>query len=164
MSQTDHYSLEPGHIFFSSGNHVIRTVLGSCVAVCLWDRELGYGAMNHFLYPRIFDRTRATARFGNVATLKLVTMMQGAGSSAACMTAQIYGGAFPEGARGHNVGVDNVEVARRVLRKHAVRIVSEDVGGVLGRKILFDIQTGHVAVLKVNQLRLGDWAGEVWGK
>lgn len=163
MNEIAHYSLEPGHIFLSSGSHVIRTVLGSCVAVCLWDTALGYGAMNHFLYPRTSDKSQATAQYGNVATLKLINMMAGAGVSEKTMVAHIYGGSFPEGAKGHNVGVDNIEVARRVLKKKAIKVVSEDVGGTMGRKILFDIQTGHVAVLKVNQLRRSDWIDDVWG-
>ena len=151
------YCLEPGYIFFSKQAIVIRTVLGSCVSVCLWDRKLRYGGMNHFLYPEIYEATKATPQFGNVATTALLNIMEEAGCKRQDLAAQIFGGGYPEETSGTNIGRENVNIARRILSRKGITVVSEDVEGTLGRKILFDLKTGHVAVLKVHKVRNSDW-------
>lgn len=39
----------PGEYFVSDENLVIMTVLGSCIAACLWDSRSRVGGMNHFM-------------------------------------------------------------------------------------------------------------------
>jgi chemotaxis protein CheD len=151
------YHLEPGYIYFSRVPAVVRTVLGSCVAICLWDRRRSFGGINHFLYPFTKHRKEATPKFGNVAVSTLLRIMEEAGSLRSDLRAQIYGGGYPEGAEGPDIGAENVRVARRMLNRKGIRIVSEDVGGNLGRKIVFDTASGHVAVLKVGNIRKSDW-------
>ena len=154
------YYLEPGHVYFSRHAANIRTVLGSCVTVCLWDRRLKCGGMTHFMYPSVHVRDQATSKYGNVAVLALFKMMKKAGCRNGDIEAQIFGGAHPEGTNGNNgnnVGGENVRVARAVLERNSVPVLSQDVGGVMGRKIVFDTGTGDVAVLKVHKIRDADW-------
>jgi chemotaxis protein CheD len=98
-------------------------------------------------------------RFGDVAVPGLVAMMRDLGSRLEDLTAQVFGGATRTGTGGRTPGGRNAEVARRELAGKGIPVVSEDVGGVMGRKLLFDTQTGEVAVLKVHRLRDGDWFG-----
>lgn len=151
------YYLHPGHIYFSRTPAVISTVVGACVAVCLWDRKLRRGGMNHFLYPIARDAARATAQYGNAATGELVRIMLDAGSRRPNLIAQIFGGGAPEGIQGHDIGRENVEAARKVLERHRINIASQDVAGSLGRKIVFDVESGHVLILKVHEIREDDW-------
>ena len=151
------YQLEPGYIYLSRVPSVVKTVLGSCVAVCLWDRKLSFGGMNHFQYPHTSRQSEATARYGNVAISTLVRMMEESGSRRRDLVAQIYGGGRPEELRGRDMGAENVEFARRLLSRKGIKVVSEDVGGTLGRKIIFDTASGRVAVLKVDSIRQSDW-------
>jgi chemotaxis protein CheD len=151
------YHLEPGYIYASSRGDVIRTVVGSCVAVCLWDAKHRMGGMSHFLYPSIDDRAKATAKYGNVAVPALVRMVLDCGGEKPHLTAQIYGGAKLTVSDNEGVGVENIEMAKKVLSEKAIPVISEDVGGNMGRKILFDTISGQVAVLKVHRLRTGDW-------
>ena len=151
------FYLEPGYVYFSRRAANVRTVLGSCVTVCLWDRRLKCGGMTHFLYPSVHEPERATAKYGNVAVLALVKMMKEAGCRNGDLVAQIFGGAYPEGSNGNSVGGENVRVAHAVLERKEVPVISQDVGGMMGRKIVFDTGTGHVAVLKVHKIRDADW-------
>jgi chemotaxis protein CheD len=151
------FYLEPGYICCSPAQPTLHTVVGSCVSVCLWDRELKYGAMNHFLYPATTDPEKATPTYGNVATTELVRMMLDSGSKIENLIAQILGGASPDPGASNPVGPRNVESARRALRRHGITIGSEDTGGVMGRKVVFDTRTGHVMTLKVHQIRQEDW-------
>lgn len=152
------YYLEPGHICCSPVQPTLHTVVGSCVSVCLWDRVLKYGAMNHFLYPATNDPNQATPVYGNVATAELVRMMVESGSKKKDLVAQILGGACPDPNRDHYIGLENVRIARQVLERKGVAIVSEDTGGIMGRKVVFDTRTGHVMTLKVHRIREEDWA------
>lgn len=138
---------------------LIRTVVGSCVAVSLWDRKRKWGGMNHFLYPEVDEGERRTAQFGDVAVPGLVAMMRDLGCRLEDLTAQVFGGATRMESGGHTLGGQNTDLARRELAGKGIPVVSEDVGGVMGRKLLFDTRTGEVAVLKVHRLRDGDWFG-----
>ena len=155
------YFLEPGYIYCASEPASVHTVVGSCVAVCVWDRRLHIGGINHFLYPGTSERSEATACYGNVATMALLGMMEEAGCRRHNLLAQILGGAARMTHPGESLGRENVEAARAVLRKRRVTICSEDVGGNMGRKIVFDTVTGHVGVLKVFDLRKEDWITDV---
>jgi chemotaxis protein CheD len=151
------YFLRPGFIFVPDRPAIISTVLGSCVSVCLYDRKLRRGGMNHFQLPLLPESTEATPRYGHVATVALVEMMLQQGSECPHLEAQIFGGAHDPLRCPRNIGGENVRVARRVLGRKGLRIVSEDTLGEKGRKIVFDTNTGDIAVLKVERLRAGDW-------
>lgn len=155
MDELQHL-LERGCIYVSTGEGAVQTVLGSCVSVCLWDPEVRCGGMNHFIYPQTTRREQATPKYGNVATMALIKLMCEEGCSMASLNAHIIGGGHPDGAS-DSTGMRNVEVARRVLRERGITIMSEDVGGRVGRKVVFDLSTGQVAVLKVMKLRAEDW-------
>lgn len=153
----DNYFLEPGYIYIPVRPATISTVLGSAVAVCLYDRKRKIGGMCHYLYPRLGDGDRATARFGQAAVAYLVHLLREEGSKPRNLEAQIFGGADRPGRAGTAIGQANARVARSVLAARGVRIVSEDVGGRKGRKIVFNTATNEIAVLKADNLRRGDW-------
>jgi chemotaxis protein CheD len=151
------YFLEPGYIFVATKPTVISTVTGSSVVVCIHDRKLKIGGVNHFLYPKAEKREEATALFGNAATLNLIRMMIDNGSKTKHLEAQIMGGAHNPETSPTDMGRRNVMAARRVLMKRGIRIVSEDVGGNKGRKIVFHTNINEIAILKVDKLRRSDW-------
>jgi chemotaxis protein CheD len=153
------YFLKPGYIYIPSEPTLISTVLGSCVAVSLWDRERRCGGMNHFMYPFVRDPRKATAKFGNVATRTLIRLLLQAGSRKEHLESQIFGGSHykENGGEGVNVGKQNVEVARRVLIKNDIPIVSQDVCGTKGRKLVYNSSTNEVVIIRVERLRDSDW-------
>lgn len=154
------YLLEPGYMYFSKQPVSVRTVLGSSVTVCLWDSRMCYGGINHYLYPSTEDASMATPKYGNVAVPALLKMMSEEGCRSRDLVAQIFGGGGQGDRNGTGMGSRNVEVARSILARRNIKVASEDVGGMMGRKIVFDIGTGHVAVLKVHQIRQTDWLSE----
>ena len=151
------YLLEPGYIFVATKPTVISAVLGSCVAVCVYDKKRMVGGMSHFQVPYVQNKDRATARYGNVATFALIRMMIDDGSRVKHLEAQVFGGAYDREICPRNIGRENVMVARKILAKHRIRIISEDVGGQKGRKVVFHTHTNEIAVLKVDKLRKADW-------
>jgi len=154
---TINYFIEPGYIFVATKPAVISGVLGSCVSVCLFDRELKIGGMNNFRFPFIKEKNMATAVYGNVATLALIRMMLNEGSEIKNLEAQILGGAYNSELSPQNIGKENILTAKKILTREGVRIASEDVGGEKGRKVIFNTSNNEIAVMKVDKLRLGDW-------
>jgi chemotaxis protein CheD len=141
--------LHPGQMIVSSSPCSISTILGSCVAVCLYDEERGVGGMNHFLLPHFAGRGPVSARFGNVATEDLVNRLLSAGARREALRAKVFGGAnVLESLRGAaaSLGHSNVEVARRVLREQDIAVVAEDVVGNRGRKLIFRTDDGSALV------------------
>lgn len=139
-----HY-LFPGTIFVHKDQHQVTTVLGSCVSVCLWHPRAQVGGINHFLLPLWNGEGLPTPKYGNVAITRLiekVTRIAGSGE----LIAKVFGGASmwsrAEGALA--VGERNVELALRVLEEQKIQVVSQDVWGEMGRKIIFDTKTGSV--------------------
>lgn len=151
------YFLEPGAIYLATQPACISTVVGSSVTVCIYDRKRKIGSMNHFSYPRTTDPKESTARYGNVATLAMIRMLVAEGSKPKHMEAQIIGGAHNREISSHNIGMENVRVARRILSHQKIRVLSEDVGGEKGRKVVFSTHTNEVVIFKVDRLRRSDW-------
>ncbi|MEW6378419.1 MAG: chemotaxis protein CheD [bacterium] len=152
------YFLEAGSLYLATRPALISTVLGSCVSICLWDKRKRIGGMNHYVLPVVHDNQEVTTRFGNVATPLLIKMMQEEGSVLADLEAQVFGGARTVRNISTNIGRENVNMARKILNHFGIQIVSEDVEGQLGRKIVFNSFSGEAVVLKVKQLRKTDWS------
>lgn len=155
--ETHEYFLKPGYIFIYRGPVMVRAVLGSAVAVALWDRQQQWGGITHYLFPRTSNRQEATARYGNVALLALTNLLQEQGASLEDLEAQIFGGASPRTAISDDIGAQNIEVARQILARKKIRLVSEDVGGYKGRKLIYNLATNEAVVLKVDRIRASDW-------
>jgi len=159
----DSYHLYPGEILVSKKNLIINTVLGSCVAVCFWDEKRKIGGMNHIMLPISPEGEFVTSRYGNVATFLLYEMIIKAGSNKHMIQTRIFGGASSLGKNNTEksvleVGMKNIEVTERVLKKLNLKIDSKDVGGHIGRKISFDLWTGKI---KMSYLRRFDFDGEL---
>ena len=151
------YHLQPGYIFTTSDPSLVTAVVGTCVAVCLWDRRRKFGGVNHFLFPRAPRRGKTTAHYGNVAVPALIRMMIRQGSRLEDIEAQIFGGGCRDLSDRNNIGRQNVKVARRILKKKGIPVLSEDVGGVMGRRVVFHTRTNETIIMKTRKIRGGDW-------
>jgi len=143
-------------------NRFMRTVVGTGVSVCIWDRELLSGVMTNYMYPRPKTGETATMMCGELSTKNAVSMMIRRGSKTEHLIAQILGGS-----RGEDIwdktGFENITVARKILQELRIPIYSEDVGGRMGRKIVFNVFNGNVAIVKVHSLRDSDWTSSSRG-
>jgi chemotaxis protein CheD len=156
MTVTD-YFLRPGYIYMPDKPTAISAVVGSGVAVCVYDKKKKVGGMNLYKLPANHKDQDAFPIYGNIATRALVTLLINRGSKRRHLQSQIFGGAFNPEVSGRDIGKDNIAMARQVLHRMGITIVSEDVGGTLGRKIVFNTLTSDVAILKTEGLRASDW-------
>jgi chemotaxis protein CheD len=139
-------SLMQGDIHFTADSKVLVTVLGSCVAVCLWDKLRGIGGMNHFVLPTDRNGEKST-RYGDVAIDELQAGLMRLGSRLPDLQAKVFGGAavLPFGG-GQTVGQNNVQLALERLRRDHIRITAQRTGGTLGQQVRFHTRTGEAFV------------------
>ena len=143
------YYLHPGQLFVSKENHEVTTILGSCVAVCLWDTGAKIGGINHYLLPSFAGDGVASARFGDTSIRELLSTLIAMGCDRRRFQAKLFGGACVLEAfrvRKNHLGAQNVRTARELLAAEAIPVVGEDVGGDRGRKLIFTTGDGSAWV------------------
>jgi chemotaxis receptor (MCP) glutamine deamidase CheD len=134
---------------------VIKTLLGSCVAVCLHDAAHCVGGMNHFMLPWGDEDGDAAGRFGVHAMDLLIGAIMKAGGDRRQLVAKVFGGANLLDVQGPVVDIprQNVEFARTFLEEEGIPIVSTDVGGCHARQVHFHTQPGRAFVKRVRHVR-----------
>jgi chemotaxis protein CheD len=140
--------LYPGTIFAEPEEYQISTVLGSCVAVCLWDKVACCGGMNHIMLPLWNGEGLATPKYGNIAMEKLLTKVLSIGGRKEHLVAKVFGGANVSGTGLdlYMIGDRNITLALEMLDEFRIPVVARDVGGRVGRKIIMNSRTGVVLV------------------
>jgi len=140
------YYLYPSNIFSSRELYHITTLLGSCVAVCLYDRRQQFGGMNHFMLPLWNGNGLASPKYGNIAILQLVQKMESLGSNRNDLVAKVFGGAsvLDVSSDLFNVGKRNADLAIAELNTLRVRVIASSLKGDKARKIIFNTFTGEV--------------------
>jgi len=148
----EHY-LYGGAIFAHKTPHVVTTVLGSCVAVCLWDPILEIGGINHYQLDLWNGAGLASPKYGNIAIQKLIEKMMRMGSRQTDLEAKLFGGASVIGDHEtvFNIGEKNCKIAINLLGKEDIPIVARSIGGNQGRKLKFNTHTGVVLMKKVQK-------------
>jgi len=140
-----HY-LYPSALYVSNKPTEVLTILGSCVAVCIWDKELKIGGINHYMLPVWNGKGLQSPKFGNIAILKLIEKIENYGSNRQNLVAKVFGGAEVIAAQSikMNIGERNIIIAKELLAEFKIPIIATSVGGYSGRKIMFYTQTGEV--------------------
>jgi len=143
--------LHAGNMYVARESSQVITILGSCVAVCLWDRLTRVGGINHFMLPSDIGVQTASLRYANFAMSELLRQMMDLGAEARRMEAKVFGGACVLGnvRTGQDLGSKNVEAARVRLAEERIRVIAEDVGGNRGRRLVFRTWDGSALVKTV---------------
>ncbi|OHD65379.1 MAG: hypothetical protein A2176_15595 [Spirochaetes bacterium RBG_13_51_14] len=134
----------------SSSPSVLRTILGSCVGICLYDRVKKIGGMAHILLPVNQKVGSSPEKYANTAIPMLVKMLLHEGAKIEYLSAKITGGAsmFKIGSNISlgQIGIRNIEQTKQELQKLGIAILVEDVGGNQGRVIDFYLEDGRMKV------------------
>lgn len=122
------------------------TVLGSCVATCLFDPQARVGGMNHFLLaepPAHMSGMAFDEHYGLFLMELLINQMLAAGALKSRMKARIYGGAnLHAGMR--QIGTVNAAFAQSFLAREGIPLMHEDLGGNSARRVHFLPALGKV--------------------
>ena len=137
--------LLPGQLYVSAEPCEIKTILGSCVAICLWDKRRGAGGMNHFLLPTSRAGQPSSLRYADEATRALLEQLHTMRCRPPNLRAKIFGGAALFQKRHHygaSLGAKNVAAALSLMKEAGIPVIAQDVGGHQGRRIIFNTDDG----------------------
>jgi chemotaxis protein CheD len=151
-SEPRHF-LYPGQVFVTRDPITISTILGSCAAVCLWDRRKKAGGMNHYLLPEGPPDGPNRLRYGNNANQELLSRVRAMGCEIRNLQAKVYGGssAFAVDAS-NSVGSRNVQLAEEFLRSAGIPVVEKEVSGKHGRRLVFQVADGTTTIKNFDQV------------
>lgn len=148
------FFLAPGYVIVPTEAMLIYMVLGSSVSVIFRDRKRNRSGCCHYIVPLTPEGEQPKPLHGAPAILHTIRLLVGEKGNPASLEAQVFGGGdLP----GRTLGRENIEIAMKVLKKMGVHVASTDVGGEKGRKVIYNSGTHHVAVVKVDRIRSGDW-------
>jgi chemotaxis protein CheD len=151
-SEARHF-LYPGQVFVTRDPMAISTILGSCAAVCLWDRHKRAGGMNHYLLPEGPDDGPNRLRYGNVANPELLKQMLALGCEIRNLQAKIFGGSSAFAVdMSRSVGSRNVDLAESFLRSAGIPVVEKEVSGKHGRRLVFQVVDGVTTIKSFDQV------------
>ncbi len=143
----------PGEFYVTMKDESISTVLGSCISACVRDRKLGIGGMNHFMLPATTDEGAmgSANRYGNFAMENLINEILKNGGKRDNLEVKVFGG----GKILQNmtdVGLRNIQFVREYLHLENLQVVSEDVGDICPRKVIYFPASGKALMKKLRSL------------
>lgn len=147
--QYDAVKVLPGEYFVSSEDLMVMTVLGSCIAACIWDGRVRAGGMNHFMLPE-GDGMEGGGRYGSYAMELLINHLLKLGARRESMQAKVFGGAqVMAGFSSMNVGERNTKFVLDYLATERIPVVSQDVLDIHPRKVCFFPASGKALVKRL---------------
>ena len=126
--------------------------LGSCVAIVLFSVEVSMASMAHVMLPMAFEGKEDInpAKYADTAVLTMMEEMEKQGVHPQELVAKIAGGADMFAGKfkgsGRRIGTRNILATRKALDYSGIRLVAQDVGGIVGRSVEFSTDTGTLLV------------------
>ena len=151
--------LRPGELWTADSPTLIKTILGSCLAITMRAPRLGLASITHCLLPCAGDRPERLPRSEALkyvdATLEILCGTFGArGAAIRELEVKLIGGAdnlLPSSsASQYAVGGRNVQMALARLAEKGITPAATIVGGRIGRVMVFDTGTGDVFVRRLS--------------
>lgn len=145
----------PGEFYVTADDERIETVLGSCIAACVRDPVLGVGGMNHFMLP--VDKGKGNVelsdanRYGNYAMENMLNEMFRAGAKKERLEFKIFGGGRIMNSVS-NIGWYNIGFVFDYIYTEGYQVVSQDIGDIHPRKVMYYPTTGRVRVRRLNAM------------
>ncbi len=134
---------------------ILRTILGSCVGICLYDNKNHMGGLSHVMLPKMNEYNNNKKKYADTAIPLLLDEMIKNGADRDSVTAKIVGGAAMFNITGSsqlsNIGQSNIECVKNILNELQIKIIAEELGGDSGRTIDFYMDTGKVKIKCLNK-------------
>lgn len=150
----------PGEFYVTHSDEIISTVLGSCISVCICDKKMGIGGMNHFMLPENkkgdddewkYNQADKAARYGLDAMEHLVNNILKNGGRKRYFEIKVTGGGRIM-AKMNDIGRKNIDFIKEYLHTEGYTVVSEDVGDIYPRKVRYFPRTGKLQIKKLRSL------------
>jgi chemotaxis protein CheD len=166
--QADVY-LKPGEIFISDKPTAVKTVLGSCISVTMFNARLHLGAICHGLLPECNEMNGCNCacveefRYVDCSIRKMLEQLHSLGILNGEIEVKMFGGAdmfktVRDRPNPINVGEQNIKAALKVMGDSNLRLAASDIGGSSGRQIIFIPNTGEVFLKRLRRNEMEEQA------
>lgn len=129
---------------------ILRTILGSCIGICLYDNVNHIGGLAHIMLPNSEGRDEKSAKYADSAIPVLIKNMLSNGAHRRDLTAKLIGGAtmfnISKDSMIGNIGGNNIIKVREILKEFNIPVIAEELGGDSGRTIDFYTENGTVKI------------------
>ena len=151
--QIDAIKLLPADYVATDEPVALVTLLGSCVAACLYDPLMGVGGMNHFMLPGD-DGDNVCARYGVHALELLINDLLKRGARRSGLLAKVFGGGnVLSGFHTDPIGTRNARFVLKYLAAERIPVMAQDLGDIHPRKVCFFARTGRTLVKRLPATR-----------
>lgn len=145
--QTHAIRLLPADYLVTDQPLALITLLGSCVAACMYDTAIATGGMNHFMLPDAGGGSDVSARYGAHAMELLINDLLKRGARRNRLQAKVFGGGnVLRGFTTDPIGTRNAHFVLDYLDAERIPILAQDLGDVHPRKVCFFPRTGRALV------------------
>lgn len=131
------------HCASDQPNAVITTLLGSCVACCLWDPEARVGGMNHMLLSTRGAAAAQSNTAGVNAMEVLINDIIKLGGVRSCLKAKVFGGAQMVSGLSE-IGISNGRFVLEFLAREGIACDGHSLGGTSARILRYWPTEGRV--------------------
>jgi chemotaxis protein CheD len=150
-------TIHPGEYFSTKEDAIVSTLLGSCVAVGIFDEEAKAGGLNHFMLPGDFGKSELirspNAKYGMYAMELLINDVMRLGARRSALKAKVFGGGAVlrfTGGGSTKIPGSNIDFAFEYLAKEGIPVLASDTGGNEARKIFFFARTGKTLLKRIS--------------
>ena len=136
---------------------ILKTVVGSCIALCIWDKVKKIGGMVHIMMPRSKNGAPISkGKYADTAVHALYDEMVNRDCKKHHLVASIIGGASVFGNQlavngKKTIGTQNFETAKEMIQQYQIPIQTVEVGGTFGRRVVFDCALGNITVTMLDR-------------
>ena len=140
-----------GDIYFSGRAVTLRSILGSCISVCLYSQSTRHAGMNHILLPgSVQHGDEAVTRYGLNSMEMLLNCFIKQNLNPGALKAKIFGGASLHDHKDTvSVGRRNIAFVQAYLNERGIPIIENDTGGNFVRNIRFNTSDYKVTVKRL---------------
>jgi chemotaxis protein CheD len=149
----------PGEYYVTLSDEAVVTVLGSCVSACIRDKVFGIGGMNHFMLPVSKDESRRlvksaeSTRYGNYAMEQMINDILKNGGRRENLEVKLFGGArVIQNMSTMDIGRRNIEFVKDYINTESIELISEDLGDIFPRKVMYFPASGRVRVKRLRSM------------
>ncbi len=152
--------LRPGEIFISDRPTIVKTVLGSCISVTMFNSRLRLGAICHGMLPECGEMSGSNCacltgfRHVDCSVRKMLEELHSSGILNDEIECKMFGGSdmfktILGKPNPINVGEQNIIAAYKIMYESNLRLAASDTGGSRGRQIIFIPNSGEVFLKKI---------------
>ncbi len=145
-------SIRMGEMAVACDGAELRTLLGSCIGVALYDRRRRIGGLAHVVLPQARQQTDRPGKFVDTAIPALIEQMETLANCELSLVAKLAGGAsmFSNSAV-VSIGQQNIDSCERLLAELGIPVLAKHCGGEQGRRMLLKTENGEVVIEIVGQ-------------